>query len=53
MNVELESLMEGSRFLEEHSKQIVKEPFPIYKLVVHARNHVDTLLEAELRKEAA
>lgn len=50
---ELQQLMETSQFFNNHLIAIVNEPNPVRNLVRNARDHVERLLDVELRRENA
>lgn len=53
LRTELAALMEASRFLDSHRAIVCSEPIPVFRMVIHARDYVDGLLDRELRAERA
>lgn len=53
LRTELAALMEASRFLDFHRAIVCSEPMPVFRMVIHARDYVDGLLDRELRAERA
>lgn len=52
MRQEIEALIEASKFLDKKQRELAGEPLPIYRIILHALQHVDLLLTKELKDAA-
>jgi hypothetical protein len=49
VSLETQALMSASVFLNGHLLLLLNAPLPVYRIVLHAGQHVDKILEDELR----
>lgn len=52
LSVELQDLMAARELLEKKSKELLSAPMSFYRIVHHAEQHVDRMIDSYLRGEA-
>lgn len=52
ISLEVAALLAASKFLDAHKNVVCSEPMPVFRFIKHALEHVDNLLEKELRADS-